>query len=141
NFLFLLYGPQSKVKNQGENAANYANPEYDRLFERMKAMPDSPERLALIARMLAILQHDAPWVWGFYEKAYTLQHGWVSNRKPGKIVRSTLKYQRIDVTTRSAMRAEWNRPVVWPLAVLLILLVVLALPAVAHYRRREQGNE
>jgi ABC-type transport system substrate-binding protein len=115
NFLFLLYGAQGKVKSQGENAANYENAEYDRLFERMKAMPDSPARQAITERMLAILQHDAPWVWGFYEKAYTLQHGWLYNRKPGKIVRNTLKYQRIDVAQRERLRAEWNRPILWPL--------------------------
>ncbi len=38
NFLFLLHGPQSHVKSQGENSANYANPEYDRLYEKMKNM-------------------------------------------------------------------------------------------------------
>ncbi|MGL4406938.1 MAG: ABC transporter substrate-binding protein [Zoogloea sp.] len=137
NFLFLLYGPQGKVKNQGENAANYQNAEYDRLFERMKAMPDSPERLAIIQRMLRILQHDAPWVWGFYEKAYTLQHGWVKNRKPGKIIRNTLKYQRIDLNERALKRAEWNRPMIWPALLLAGLGVLVVWPAVSHYRRRE----
>ena len=29
NFLFLLYGPNSKVETQGENATNYQNPEFD----------------------------------------------------------------------------------------------------------------
>lgn len=140
NFLFLLYGPQGKVQNQGENAANYENAEYDRLFERMKAMPDSPERLAIIQRMLAILQHDAPWVWGFYEKAYTLQHGWLYNRKPGKIIRNTLKYQRLDVAERDRLRTEWNRPVVWPLVIVVALLALLVTPAVVHYRRREQDG-
>jgi ABC-type oligopeptide transport system substrate-binding subunit len=33
NFLFLLHGEQGKVAKGGENAANYSNPEYDRLFE------------------------------------------------------------------------------------------------------------
>ena len=32
NFLFLLYGKNSKVKYGGENASNYNNPEYDRAF-------------------------------------------------------------------------------------------------------------
>ena len=140
NFLFLLYGAQSKVKNQGENAANYENPEYDRLFERMKAMPDSPERQAIIERMLAILQHDSPWVWGFYEKAYTLQHGWLYNRKPGKIIRNTLKYQRVDVAAREKMRAEWNRPVLWPLIFVALLGGAVVAPAVLHYRRRERAG-
>ena len=140
NFLFLLYGAQGKVKSQGENAANYENAEYDRLFERMKAMPDSPERQAIIERMLGILQHDAPWVWGFYEKAYTLQHGWLHNRKPGKIIRNSLKYQRIDVSERERLRAEWNRPVLWPLILVGLLGAVVVAPAVIHYRRRERAG-
>ena len=32
NFLFLLYGPNAKSKSQGENVANYENPEFDKLF-------------------------------------------------------------------------------------------------------------
>ncbi len=140
NFLFLLYGAQGKVKSQGENAANYENAEYDRLFERMKAMPDSPERQAIIERMLGILQHDAPWVWGFYEKAYTLQHGWLHNRKPGKIIRNSLKYQRIEVNERERLRAEWNRPVLWPLILVGLLGAVVVAPAVIHYRRRERSG-
>jgi ABC-type transport system substrate-binding protein len=46
NFLFLLYGPNSKVKGDGENAANYANPQFDALFERMRNMDNGPERQA-----------------------------------------------------------------------------------------------
>jgi oligopeptide transport system substrate-binding protein len=34
--------------------------------------------------MLAMLQHDAPWVFAFHPKSYSLQHGWVLNRKPGR---------------------------------------------------------
>jgi oligopeptide transport system substrate-binding protein len=140
NFLFLLYGPQGKVKSQGENAANYANPEYDRLFEQMKAIPSGPKRQAIIDRMMAILQHDAPWIWGFYEKTYSLQHGWLGNRKPGKIVRSTLKYQKVDVALREARRKEWNGPVLWPLLLAGGLVLVLVAPAAVAYRRRERAS-
>lgn len=140
NMLFLLHGAQAKVKEGGQNAANYVNPEYDRLFERMKGMPDGPARQAVIDRMVAILQHDAPWVFGFHPKAYSLQHGWVLNRKPGAMVRNTLKYQRIDLERRAAARAEWNRPVVWPLALLAVLLAAVVAPAVVHYRRRERAT-
>ncbi len=38
------------VKTGGENAANYANPEFDRLFEQMKNMHNGPERQAIIDR-------------------------------------------------------------------------------------------
>ena len=32
NFLFLLYGPNSKVLHDGENVSNYNNPEFNRLI-------------------------------------------------------------------------------------------------------------
>ncbi|MFH1813264.1 MAG: ABC transporter substrate-binding protein [Pseudomonadota bacterium] len=140
NFLFLLYGPQSKVKVQGENAANYENAEFDRLFEKMKAMDNSPERQVILDRMLAILQHDAPWVWGFHPKSYGLEHSWVFNRKPSTVANNTMKYTRIDPALREAKRAEWNRPVRWPLFAGALLLLALVWPAWRHWRRSEQAR-
>ncbi len=140
NFLFLLYGPQSKVKVQGENAANYENAEFDRLFEKMKAMDNSPERQAILDRMLAILQHDAPWVWGFHPKSYGLEHSWVFNRKPSTVANNTMKYTRIDPALRETKRAEWNRPVRWPLFAFAALLLALVWPAWRHWKRSEQAR-
>jgi ABC-type transport system substrate-binding protein len=140
NFLFLLYGPQGKVKHQGENAANYVNPEYDRLFDRMRAMENGPERQAIIDRMLAILQEDTPWIWGYHPKDYSLRHAWLLNRKPSKVGNNTLKYQRIDVELRQQARARWNQPVYWPLALITLFVVILAVPAVLSHRRRERAT-
>ncbi|MDO9597150.1 MAG: ABC transporter substrate-binding protein, partial [Azoarcus sp.] len=140
NLLFLLHGAQGKVKYSGQNASNYLNPEYDRLFERMKTMPDGAARQAVIDRMLAILQHDAPWLFGFHPKSYSLQHGWVYNRKPGNMVRNTIKYQRLDLAQREAARAEWNHPVRWPLVLAGLLLALIITPAVLHWRRHEQAT-
>ncbi|MBS3936670.1 MAG: ABC transporter substrate-binding protein [Sulfuritalea sp.] len=140
NFLFLLHGPQGKTRFEGQNAANYSNPEYDSLFEQMRAMENGPQRQAIIDRMLAILHEDSPWVWGFHPKDYSLRHGWLLNRKPTKIANNTLKYQRIDAELRRELRDEWNRPVLWPLLLLVGTLVALALPAVAHHRRRENST-
>jgi ABC-type transport system substrate-binding protein len=139
NFLFLLYGPQGKVKHQGENAANYANPEYDRLFERMRAMENGPERQAIIDKMLSLLRHDAPWIWGFHPKDYALRHAWLLNRKPTKVGNNTLKYQRVDAVLRSRLRDQWNRPVLWPLVLLVAAGALLAMPAYLGHRRRERG--
>jgi ABC-type transport system substrate-binding protein len=140
NFLFLLYGPQGKVKQNGENASNYASAEFDRLFEQMRAMENSPQRQAIINRMLVILQEDTPWVWGFHPKDYSLQHSWLLNRKPSKVGNNTLKYQRVDAAQRQNLRDRWNRPIVWPLGLLATLLVVLALPAILSHRRRERAT-
>ena len=138
NFLFLLYGPQGKVKHGGENSANYENPEYDRLFEEMKNMDDTPERQKIIDRMQTIVQEDAPWIWGMYPKDYQLNHSWLSNLKPNQMARNSLKYLRVDAKLRDEKRHEWNRPEYWPFAALFALFLVTAIPAYRVYRRREE---
>jgi ABC-type transport system substrate-binding protein len=138
NFLFLLHGPQSRAKTQGENAANYANPEYDALFGKVKHMPNSAERQRLIDRMVDIARADAPWIWGVHPKSYVLSHSWVSNNKPNTMARNSMKYLRIDPERRAQMRRAWNRPAVGPLVLILLALGASAVPAVVSYRRRER---
>jgi oligopeptide transport system substrate-binding protein len=140
NFLFLLHGAQGKVKTQGENASNYANLEFDRLFEQMKNMPNSAERQEIIDRMLDILRQDAPWLWGFHPKDYALYHAWYGNLKPNKIAYNTVKYQRIDPVLREQKRREWNQPLWWPLALGALMLALFAAPAALAWRRRERGT-
>jgi ABC-type transport system substrate-binding protein len=138
NFMFLLNGPQSRAKTQGENAANYQNPEYDKLFEQMKNMASGAGRQALIDRMLAIAREDAPWVWGFHPKDYGLSHAWMANVKPNAMARNGLKFYRVDAAARDRRRDEWNPPLLWPLGLVLAVLVIGSLPAFASYRRRER---
>jgi oligopeptide transport system substrate-binding protein len=138
NFLFLLYGPQSRSRSQGENASNYLNPEYDALFERMKNMPNGPERQRLIDRMVDIVRRDAPWVWGTHPKEYSLRHSWLANDKPNNMARNNIKYLKVDPERRAALRAQWNKPVVWPLGLIALTLIVSGIPAVLSYRRRER---
>ena len=138
NFLFLLAGPQGKVKFDGENAANYDNPEYNELFERMKNMDNSPQRQAIIDKMVSIARNDAPWVWGFHPKDFGLYHGWMQNVKPNQMARNNLKYERIDAALRSQERMEWNRPVLWPLFLMITVLAASSIPAVLAYRRKER---
>lgn len=115
NFFFLLHGPQGKVKFGGENASNYSNPEFDRLFEQMKNMENGPVRQAIIDRMLEILRRDSPWLWGYHPRNYVLQHGWLHNIKPNIMANNKLKYWRVDSAQRDLLRRAWNRPVHWPL--------------------------
>ncbi|NJA88764.1 ABC transporter substrate-binding protein [Rhodocyclus tenuis] len=140
NFLFLLNGREGRLAHGGENSSNYANPEFDRLFEQMKNRDSDAERLAMIRRMVSLVRQDAPWVFGFHPKSYTLSHAWLLNRKPSEVGNNTLKYQRIDVAERARRRHEWNRPVLWPFALGAAALAALLLPAWGAYRRRERGT-
>ena len=139
NFLFLLYGPNSKAKFQQENASNYANPKFDALFKKMENMSNSPQRESLIREMAGIAQKDTPWVWGFHPVDYGLYHEWYKNAKPMTLGGNTLKYKRIDINLREQRRAEWNRPITWPLWAGLAFLILGTLPAAVIVYRREHS--
>lgn len=140
NFLFLLYGPNAKVGKSGENASNYDNPEFNILFEQMKNMGNSPQRQQIINRMVSLLQHDAPWVWGFHPKNFGLYHRWYQNTKPNLMANNTLKYVRVDQLERAGLRKEWNRPVLWPLWGGGLLLLIMIVPAWLGIRRKEHSS-
>ncbi len=137
NFLFLLYGPNGKVKTQGENASNYSNPKFDRLFEKMKDMPNSVERQAVINEAIAILQNDSPWLWGLHPKSFSLHHDWYFNSKPNAMSHNTLMYKRIDPELRKQRQNEWNQPIVWPLILAVFLLFLSLIPAWRAWKKSE----
>lgn len=138
NFFFLLYGPHKKVGTGGENAANYDRAEFNLLFERMKDMDNGPERQQVIDEMLEIVRRDAPWIFAYYPKSFGLTHGWVHNVKPNLMANNTLKYRRIDPALRAQKREQWNRPVLWPIALMAAALAAVIAPAVFAWRRRER---
>lgn len=138
NFLFLLYGPNGKAKHGGENAANYANAEFDQLFEQMKYLDDGPEKVALIDRMQAIVQHDAPWMFGYFPMSGGAYQQWVGNAKPTQMVRNTVQYLKVDPALRVSKVKEWNVPRWWPLGLLVLVLVLAIWPSYVALKRRER---
>lgn len=137
NFLFLLHGPNGKVNYGGENTSNYDNPEFNTLFDQMKAMNNTPQRQLIIDRMIDILRHDAPWAGGLHPKSFALRHQWVHNVKPNPMANNTLKYRRINPILRAQLREEWNQPITWPLWLLGILIILTIIPAYLSYRKHE----
>ncbi len=137
NFFFLLYGPNAKINHNGENAANYKNAEFDELFNQMKSMSNGPERQAVIDKMVEVVRKDAPWLWGFHPVGFSLHHQWYKNAKPNLMANNTLKYKRIEPRLRTESRSLWNQPIWWPIALLIFLALILLLPAIISYRRKE----
>ena len=140
NFLFLLYGPTGKTKFDGENTANYASPDYDRLYALMKTLDDGPEKHKLIDDMVRIAREDAPWTMGFFPYASGAAQQWVHNYKPAILIRDHGRYLRLDTPQRLASHGLWNRPLWWPLLLIGVLVLVLVWVARNHFRRRERTN-
>jgi oligopeptide transport system substrate-binding protein len=101
NFLQLFYGPNS---SPGPNHSNYSNPEFDRLYETVRVMPDTPERTALYRKMADIAVEDAPWLCLAYPLSFGLQHGWMKNYKPHDYPYGMSKYYDLDPAARRAWR-------------------------------------
>ncbi len=138
NFFFLLYGQNAKIDHNGENAANYKNVEFDKLFNQMKSMSNNTERQDVINKMIEIVRRDAPWLWGFHPVGFSLHHQWYKNAKPNLMANNTLKYKRIEPRLRTDSRSAWNQPIWWPIALIAILAIILLLPAIISYRRKER---
>lgn len=100
NFLQLFYGPNIE---KGTNSTNYANPEYDALYNRVRVMNDSPERNALYVKMVQILNEDCPIILTVEPESFVLVHDWVRNQKRHPIGYGMSKYLRIDVEERRRM--------------------------------------
>jgi ABC-type transport system substrate-binding protein len=140
NFMFLLYGPNAKAGKNGENAANYESPEFDRLFGLMKNMANGPERLRIIEHMVDIARRDAPWLWGLHPKQFSLYHSWLHNVKQNVMANNSLKYRRIDPQLRARLRAQWNKPVLWPVILLGVLFIAALVPAFITYRHKQRAR-
>ena len=140
NFLFLLYGPIARSKHQGDNYANYDNPAYDALYRQLQALDDGPAKQAVIDEMVAMVQQDSAWCFGYFPYGGLAFQQWVTNGKPSILIRDMAKYYRIDPPLRAARQAEWNAPVRWPLAVLVIALAALVWIARRSFKAREMAT-
>lgn len=140
DFLFLLTTDQGVVKYDGDNHANYSNAEYDALYKRMKDLPNGPERQKVIDRMVEILQQDAPWEFGEFPGSTRATQSWVSNVRPSSVVLDSVKYMRINGAERAEKLAEWNRPKLWPIGLIVLGAFIVFWPAWRFYRRRQLTN-
>jgi len=67
----------------GQNLARFRLPEFDRIYEAMKKMPDGPQRLALFAQATRILVAYAPYKFHVHRIHSDLMHPWVHGyRRP-----------------------------------------------------------
>jgi ABC-type transport system substrate-binding protein len=135
NFLQLFYGPNAPPN---PNHAAFSNPEYDSLYERMRTMEDTPERLAAIKQMVAITIEECPWIFNVHTPSYVLRHAWYKNGKSHSITGNYKKYLRVDPGARKAYWRLEDRPNYTALYAVLGFLLTVCLPAVfiKHRKRR-----
>jgi oligopeptide transport system substrate-binding protein len=134
NFLFLLECSNAQSKSKGPNTSNFCNEQFDALYREMKNLPNDSRRAKLIREMLAIVEHERPWIELYHSEDYALSHAWLVNSKSG-LSNPLYKYKDVRPRLRTELRREWNVPVSWPIYALLLLVVAAIVPAIRTYYR------
>lgn len=136
NFLQLYYGPN---RSPGPNSSNYANPEFDALYERALKLPPGEERTALYRKMQAIVVDDAVWIFRYRREQWSLRHAWLQGWRYNDISLKSFKYSRVHADRRAQALQAWN-PVRWLPAVLGLLVVAgLVTMTLVAARRQVKG--
>jgi oligopeptide transport system substrate-binding protein len=98
NFFQLLYGP-----NAGQaNYSRFSLAQFDRMYEKTAAMPDSPERNALYRQMSNLVLVYGSWRMSVHRLQNHLLHPWVAGYKKHPFVISNWRYLDVDVAKREA---------------------------------------
>jgi ABC-type transport system substrate-binding protein len=100
NFMQLLYGPNAAQ----ENNAQFDLPEFNRLFEQARTLPDSPQRTQLFDRMTRIAIAYAPWRLTYHLIADSLRQPWIGNFVPHPIREESWEYLDVDPAMRAKRR-------------------------------------
>ena len=84
----LFYGPNSGKSND----ARMRLPAFDAMYERSRAMPDSPGRTRLYQDMTRVLLAYAPWVFHAHVISNHLTHPWVKGYKKHPFQHANWRY-------------------------------------------------
>jgi ABC-type transport system substrate-binding protein len=76
-WLGLFYGPNAAKSNDSRMRL----PAYDRLYERSRTLPDSPERTRLYQEMTRLLLVYSPWVFHVHHISTHLTQPWIKGYK------------------------------------------------------------
>jgi ABC-type transport system substrate-binding protein len=81
----------------GANYSLFHDREFDRLYEKVKTMPDSPERTELYRRMVHIIWVYAPWRVNSLMRGTILVHPWVIGYKKHPFAHEPFRYLDVDL--------------------------------------------
>jgi peptide/nickel transport system substrate-binding protein len=97
NFMQLLYGPYVGQAND----SRFRLPEFDRLYEQARLLPDSAERTRIFDRMTDLVIAYAPWKLTHHLLEDHVIQPWVIGYKPHPIRSDIWKYLDIDESKRA----------------------------------------
>ena len=92
-FLGLLYGKHAGLSN----IARFDLPEFNRLYDQSRKLPDSPERTKLFREMSQLVTAYAPWNLEVYRYENVVVYPWVTGYKYNAFMNHPWMYYDIDM--------------------------------------------
>ena len=133
NYFFLFYS--KNIPPAGKNEARYVSAEFDRIFEKMALLDNSPERLALCRQLYDILAEDCPVAFNFHKAYYVVVQPWSRRTHANMMLEGGVKYLQVDPALRARAWHDWNRPAWWPLIPATLVLAAAIGYAIRWNRR------
>jgi ABC-type transport system substrate-binding protein len=90
----------------GANYSMFSLPEYDALYERVKTLPDSPERTALYRKMVHLIWVYNPWRVNTLMQYSIMIHPWVIGYKKHPFGHEPWRYLDVDLERLAASKAK-----------------------------------
>jgi ABC-type transport system substrate-binding protein len=106
NFLQLFCSANA---SPGPNHANYANPEFDKLYERMRTLLPGPEKDRLCEQMADLVIEDCPWIFMYQPMDFAVVHNWLKNYSLHDFPYTMVKYRRVDNAVWNEWKAKQGR--------------------------------
>jgi ABC-type transport system substrate-binding protein len=136
NFLQLFYGPNA---SPGPNGSNYANPEFDRLYEEAARLGEGPERTALYRRMQEIVVDDCVWGFRYRRVNFNLLRPWLHGYRYNDLSQKYFAYCRVEPALREQWVRRLNQQTWWPVWTFGGALLGLVALTLAVARRTKRG--
>jgi ABC-type transport system substrate-binding protein len=92
-FLGLLYGGFSGLSN----LARFKQPDFDRLYDQSRSLPDSPERTKLFREMSQLVSAYSPWMLNAYRIENIAVYPWVIDYKYNTFQNHPWMYYDVDL--------------------------------------------
>ncbi len=79
----------------GTNSSQYANPEFDKMFNELRELEDGKRKFELMKKMETIVNQDLPWAMQYYSRNYILYHDHLKNFRYSDIIYNNVKYLKL----------------------------------------------
>ena len=98
NFLQIFYGPNS---SPGANSANYNNPEFNKMYENVAKMQNTPERTALYEKAVQYLTNEVVVIFTVHTQTYMLKQKWIKNYHDSDFIFDFHQYLNVDLKEKA----------------------------------------